>query len=234
MTIADLLTMSSILECDDWNEFSRGNEERMYLIEDWVGFALDLPVRGFPSWATRPQDASHGRSFSYCTAGVVVLGALLERATGAPIPEFADDHLFGPLGIKETGWQFIPRGTAMTGGGLALRSRDLLKLGQLSLERGAWNGAQVLSLAWAEASTRPQAAIDEKTSYGYLWWLGEFVTRDRHFAAHYMAGAGGNKVVVVPDSNLVVVITSANFGVRGAHETTDRLLTDHVLAAIPA
>jgi CubicO group peptidase (beta-lactamase class C family) len=232
MTIEDLLTMSSILECDDWNGFSRGNEERMYLIEDWVGFALDLPVRGFPSWATRPQDAPHGRSFSYCTAGVVVLGALLERATGAAIPEFAADHLFGPLGISEAGWQFIPNGTAMTGGGLALRSRDLLKLAQLSLERGMWDGAQVLSQAWADASTRPHATIDEKASFGYLWWLGEFVAGDRRFAAHYMAGAGGNKVVVVPDASLVVVITSANFGVRGAHETTDRLLTEHVLGAI--
>jgi CubicO group peptidase (beta-lactamase class C family) len=228
ITVQDLLTMSSLLECDDFNSFSRGNEERMYLIEDWHQFALDLPVKGFPPWATKPDTAKYGRSFSYCTAGITLLGAILERAAGTPVPDFAARYLFQPLGIDAARWAFTPTGTAMTGGGLELRSADLAKLGQLYLDRGRWLGAEILPAQWVDESTRAHVAVDDHTEYGYLWWRKTFRAAD---PAVYMSGMGGNRVAIFPESALVTVVTSENFRVAGAHDLTDRLISEHILPA---
>jgi CubicO group peptidase (beta-lactamase class C family) len=232
ITLKDFLTMSSLLECDDENQFSRGNEERMYLVEDWAQFTLDLPIRGFPDWVAKPAASPYGRAWSYCTAGAATLGPLLERATHQSVPDFARDNLFAALGITQLQWQFQPLGVAMTGGGLKLRSRDLLKLAQLYLNGGSWNGRHVISAAWVARSIRPHARAREDTDYGYLWWLPTYRAGGHDFSGFAMFGTGGNKVYVFPAQQLVVVVTTTNFHLAGAGALTDQLLTGHILPAV--
>jgi CubicO group peptidase (beta-lactamase class C family) len=210
VTVRELLTMRSCLECNDWDEASPGNEEHMYPQEDWLAFALGLPLRD-------------ERTFSYCTAGVVALGIGLERAVGEPLSAFAARELFRPLGIDRAEWHQTPQGETNTGGGLLLTSRALLSLGELYLR----DGGGLVAPDWVAESLTPHARIDEETEYGYLWWLKRFAG-ERCF---YMTGTGGNRVHVFPDRELVAVITTTNFRRRDAHALSDRLVVEQILSS---
>jgi CubicO group peptidase (beta-lactamase class C family) len=212
VTLRELLTMSSSLDCNDWDDGSPGNEELMYPQEDWLAFALGLPLRD-------------ERTFSYCTAGVVALGIGLERALGEPLPAFAQRELFEPLGIGRAEWQQTPRGETSTAGGLLLTSRALLSLGRLYLD----GGRELVPQAWVEESLRPHARIDDEIEYGYLWWLRTYAD-ERGF---FMTGMGGNRVHVFPGRELVAVITTTNFGRRDAHDLSDRLVLEQILTSTP-
>lgn len=206
--LRDLLTMSSCLDCDDWDDASPGNEELMYPREDWLSFVLELPLR-------------EETTFSYCTAGIVALGIGLERTLGEPLPEFARRELFEPLAIDRAEWQHTPLGQTSNAGGLLLTSRALLSLGELYLH----GGGGVVPPAWVAESVSGHARVDAETEYGYLWWLKEYAG-ERCF---FMTGMGGNRVHVFPTLDLVAAITTTNFGRRDAHALSDRLLVEQIL-----
>jgi CubicO group peptidase (beta-lactamase class C family) len=232
ITIEDFLTMSSPLECDDWNDVSRGNEERMYLVEDWAQFILDLPIRGRMHMGEQIDPPPYGRYFSYCTGGVFTLSEVLQKATGMRTDRYAQEKLFSPLGISDAQWVYSPLNIPQTGGGLRLSSRDLLKIAQLYLDGGIWKGKRIVDEGWVKVSTQPHARIDDETEYGYLWWLKSFKSAGKSYPAFFMSGNGGNKVAVFPGLDLAVVITSTNYNTHGMHEQTAKMLTDYILPAV--
>ncbi len=231
MTIHDLLTMTSCLECDDWNEFSQGNEERMYLVKDWVKFILDLPVRGV-RWHPAQGDAAPIYEFSYCTGGVVVLGALLEQATKQTFAEFVKTYLFDPLGIVDYDWSYTPTRQVMTGGGLNIRPRDMAKYGYLYLQKGQWHDQQLVSSAWIEKSFTNYTEIDEKQTFGYLWWRRAFDVKGRTIQSYFAAGNGGQTIWVFPELDMVTVMTSTAYGTRYGNQQPGNILQDYILPAL--
>ena len=232
ITVEDFLTMSSPLECDDWNDLSRGNEDRMYLVEDWAQFILDLPVAGHMHVGEKVEPPPYGRYFSYCTGGVFTLSEVLQKATGTRTDRYAQEKLFGPLGITDAQWVYSPLNIPQTGGGLRLTSRDLMKVAQLYVDGGMWQGRRIVDEAWVRTSTQPHARIDDQTEYGYLWWLKSFKSGDKSYPAFFMSGNGGNKVAMFPALDVAVVITSTNYNTHGMHEQTEKLLTDYILPAV--
>lgn len=229
ITIEDLLTMSSLLECDDSNQFSRGNEERMYLIEDWLQFFVNLPIRAF-TFNPKPEEQPYGRSMSYCSAGAAALAEVLQGAVQRPLDAFAGENLFEPLQVGNYKLDHTPTGVLNTAGGSEYRSRDLLKFIQLLLQKGSWNGRQLMSPEWVLKATTPKVNARPGTDYGYLLWLREY-GKAKKYPSFAMAGNGGQKILAIPELDLSVVITTTNYGNRKAHAYTDSIMDEYIVPA---
>jgi len=231
ITVEDLLTMSSAFECNDWDDASPGNEERMYQASYWTRFVVDMPIKA----DYKRDDTGHG-PFSYCTAGAFLLGQLIQRVTGERIDQYIERRLFQPLGIEKVQWRFSPVREVLTGGQTRYRAQDLVKLGQLVLDDGNWLGRQVLPASWIHAMLTARRRADKDDDYGYFWWRRDFHTigSGRAHSGWYMSGNGGNKVVLFSDLDALVVVTSTNYNTRGMHQQTTELVERFVLPALEA
>ena len=224
ITVEDLLTMSSAFDCDDNDDQSPGNEENMYPKQVWARWAVDLPVK-----ANYLRDAAGRGPFAYCTAGVFLLGQIIQRAAGMRVDRYVEEKLFKPLGIARWQWPTSSSGEVMTGGGLRLRSRDLAALAQMLLDGGRWQGKQVVPESWVNAALAMHRKANESQDYGYLFWRRDYKTRCGRFSGWYMAGNGGNAIIIFKDLDAAVVVTRANYNTKGMHQQTVRLLEEYVL-----
>lgn len=225
VTLKSLLTMSSGFTGNDDDESSPGNEEKMYPTADWVKFALDLPM---------DDNKEIGKTWTYFTAGVVVLGDVIDKSVPGGLEKYADAKLFKPLGIEKYQWQYTPQKVANTAGGLQMSSLDFAKYGQLYKNGGRWNGKQVIPLAWVDKTFTKYLRIrfGDSLNYGYLFWNITYNVKDKSYEAFNASGNGGNKIFVFKDQPLVVVITATAFGKPWAHLQVDKMMERDILPAV--
>ena len=210
ITVEDLLTMDSGLACDDNDDDSPGNEDTMQEQDkqkDWYRYILDVPMMDDPG----------DKQAVYCTAAINLLGGVVQRTTGMPLTEFFDRYYAQPLQIRDYHMNLMPTGEAYMGGGIQLRPRDMLKLGQLYLDGGKWRGKRVLSKRWTEAaiaqhSSFPASDYAPGHGYGYTWHLFEVKVGTKTYKEYMAQGNGGQLVMAVPALDLAVVITAGNYG----------------------
>ena len=195
------LTMSMGLKWVEATPSTEDNndESRMHRAADPCRYVLGLPVAG-PA----------GRDFFYNTGALTLVSAIMRKATGRPLDEFARANLFEPMGITASEWNRV-KGDSDAGGGLRLRPRDMAKIGQLVLAGGRWNDHQIVPKAWIDASTTPQIEATGLFFYGYLWWLGRSLHNGREVHWVGALGRGGQSIRIVPELELVVVVTAGYY-----------------------
>ena len=171
-----------------------GDEATLNLMRsnpDWIQASLDRKMVGAP-----------GKVFCYDSPGMHLLSAILQESTGMTAFEFAQQYLFGPLGIHDVIWLSDPQGYTHGWGDLHMKPEDAAKIGYLFLNGGLWDGQQVVPAEWAAEAVKPHVNAGED-DYGYGWWID-----DDSYAA---SGRGGQKVFVVPSLSAIVVATGAGF-----------------------
>lgn len=210
ITVQDLLSMDSGFACDDNDDGSPGNEDTMQAQDkqpDWYKYTLDLPM----------QDEPGDKKAVYCTAAINLLGGIISNSTGMPLMDFFQEYYAGPLDIHDYHMNLSPTGDAYMGGGIFLRPRDMLKLGQLYLDHGTWDGKRVVSRSWVEAATAqhslfPASDYAPGHGYGYTWHLFQVIAGGKNYSEYMAQGNGGQLVMVVPQLDLAAVITAGNYG----------------------
>lgn len=185
ITVENLLTMTSGVTF---------NESGIVSGNDWLGSFLNASVNGKP-----------GTEFQYNSLNTYVLSAIVTKRTGETLTEYLTPRLFAPLGITKYYWETCPKGITKGGWGLFLCAEDMAKLGQLYLQRGKWNGQQLVSEYWIEISTARHLKTQNGTyGYGYQLWM------EQRPGSFEYNGMLGQNVIIYPDMDMVLVTNAGN------------------------
>jgi CubicO group peptidase (beta-lactamase class C family) len=229
ITLLDVLTMKAGLEWDHKAVEDRDRDD--FFIKtapDAVRYVLEKPLVNEP-----------GTRFFYNSGCSMLLTGLIPNVSGLEADAFAEMYLFEPLGIEDFLWQKTDDGTARGQDGLHMRGRDLLKLGQLYLQGGEWNGQQIVSPEWIDASFRPWTETDWSTSrYGFQWWMYRYSPSNstaHPYGLITASGYGGQKLFIVPELDLVAVFfgcTTEGYDCGISDTVPEAVMYNYVLPAV--
>jgi CubicO group peptidase (beta-lactamase class C family) len=220
ITIEHLLTMTSGLQWEEWkiSLASKQNDQ----IAIW--FYEDGPVHYV---LRKPLVAAPGTRFNYSGGDIQLLAEILKNATGMNLDAFSARYIFNPMKISSYDWWLIfPSGEIQAAGGLKLTPRDMVKIGAMMLNKGEWNGNQIVSENWVDKCITPYAGNTNikipgedlgKVGYAYTWWTKSFEYRGKPIRWYSALGWGGQKISILPESDMVIVFTGANYTSKVHH-----------------
>jgi CubicO group peptidase (beta-lactamase class C family) len=226
MTLEHLLTMTSGIHCDDSDADAPGNEDRMLeqtADPDYWRYYLAMPMDRVP-----------GERAIYCSGDPNLALGVLAHATGEHPMDLFDRLLGEPLGIARHAWFLSfnsPSQQPYGGGSVQMRPRDFMKMGQLMLNGGTWNGRRVLSKAYVERASAALCPLN-KVGYGYLWWSTRFPYKDRQVYAYWAGGNGGQGVIVIPELDLVIATFGGSYSSRVGLEIQQGYAPRYILPAV--
>jgi CubicO group peptidase (beta-lactamase class C family) len=217
ITVEDLLTQQTGLDCDISNSKSAGNETEMDYSDDWVKFTLDLPMIDSP-----------GKTGRYCSGNPITLGRIVEKTSGMPLVQFATKNLFEPLGFTNFQWSFKPdKSNAENYCQIYLTPREMSKFGLMYLDNGMWKGKQIVSSEWVKESFEKHSVI-QGVDYGYLWWLKYLDADGVRYFTKAAQGNGGQRIYILQEQQMVAVITGGNYN---SQSPSDELMRKYILPA---
>lgn len=214
ITIEHLLTMTSGLRWKEWGVSLGSIENDQIGIYFWEDGPIDYVLN-------RDFVAEPGTRFNYSGGDIQILVEILKNATGMQIDKFSEKYLFEPLGINSFKWWLVfPTGEIHGAGGLKLTPRDMIKIGDMFLNKGMWAGKRIISEDWLSKCTVPYARNVKikipgedlgKVGYSYTWWTKDFTYKRDSVKMCFAVGWGGQKLIVIPQLNIVLVFTGANY-----------------------
>mgnify|MGYP005992358993 CR=1 FL=1 len=223
--IKDLLTMSSGIDAVDFGikRKSLASEPSYQNSKNWLKTVLEAPMINTP-----------GTVANYGSANPYLLGVALNEVISKPLELFIDQELLQPLGISNYIIQREMTGKPYFGGGMYITPRDMLKFGQLYLNKGKWKGQRIISRKWVQKSFQNYLQLKntkEKNGYGYLWWHKTYTVNGKQIKSIEARGNGGQYIFVVPKLKLVTVITSGNYR-NGKTQQPEKIFEKYILPTI--
>ncbi len=225
ITLRNVLTMSAGFQ---WNELSipysdtNNDFNKLFASSDAIQYVLDKPMQNYP-----------GTKFRYNTGLPLLFSFIIQEETGKSAETFTVENIFKKIGISSYKWDNAPKGITNTGSGLFLRPIDMALFGQLFLNRGVWNGEQIIRSDWVDISTANSISVNSNIDYGFYWWryskLNSVVNTLPVNDVYFAYGYGDQIIWVIPQYKMVVVITADN----GENNfPTDNIIKNYVLPSI--